>query len=345
MTADSTPQPVIDLLRSMGATADDLADPAFEPTSLAVKLSLLPEPDTLTTAELAAVAQTTPEHISELRLALGATTAEPDERVASSADATNFASLVAAEAFFGPAAIQDLARVIGLTTSRLSEAIISSFLVNVGRQFLGTDDELLDMTRANAAAADFMPLLLGTIDRALRRHLVDSGRATDTTTPDGSFEIHELAVGFIDLVGSTELTDALSFEDAGQMFHQFDHITTRTIAGLGGRVVKLIGDEVMFEVSSLEGAITIGQAVMAGLAAVADMPATRCGIVCGPVLLRDGDVYGSTVNMAARLVSAAAPSTMLVVPEPTTTTSTEVVGLTVRGIAEPVTAWRIEPPI
>lgn len=342
MTADSTPQPVIDLLRSMGATDDDVADPAFEPTSLAVKLSLLPEPDTLTTDELAVLAGTTPEHISELRLALGATSAEPDEPVASSADATNFASLVAAEAFFGPAAIQDLARVIGLTTSRLSEAIISSFLVNVGRQFLGTDDELFDMTKANAAAADFMPLLLGVIDRTLRRHIVESGRSTDTTTPEGSFEIQELAVGFIDLVGSTELTDTLSFEDAGEMFHQFDHITTRTIAGLGGRVVKLIGDEVMFESSSLEGAIRIGQAVIAGLAAVADMPATRCGIVHGPVLLRDGDLYGSTVNMAARLVSAAAPGTMLVVPEPTTSASTPIGGLALRGIAEPATAWKVE---
>ena len=75
----------------------------------------------------------------------------------------------------------------------------------------------------------------------------------------------------------------------------------------GGRVVKLIGDAVMFTAPSIERACTIAFALIGEVANHANLPTVRAGVAAGEVLVRHGDTFGPVVNLAARLVDHAEP--------------------------------------
>ena len=80
----------------------------------------------------------------------------------------------------------------------------------------------------------------------------------------------------------------------------------------GARLVKLIGDEAMFVAGSAEQAASIARTLVRAAHDDPRLPDVRIGLGAGEVLVRDGDVFGPTVNRAARLVSVAEPSTVLV---------------------------------
>ena len=79
-----------------------------------------------------------------------------------------------------------------------------------------------------------------------------------------------------------------------------------------GRVVKLIGDEVMFVAESIDAAVDIGIGLVMRLAAIEDMPPIHCGIAFGPTVSVGGDVFGQTVNLASRLTTVARAGTIVV---------------------------------
>jgi class 3 adenylate cyclase len=117
------------------------------------------------------------------------------------------------------------------------------------------------------------------------------------------------AVLFADVSGSTRL-----YESAGDAVAH--GAIDRCIAALrgateaaGGRVVKTIGDEIMALFASPDaaaGAAAAMHAAIGTLPAVNDIRlAVRIGFHAGPVIQRDGDVFGDTVNVAARLVELA----------------------------------------
>lgn len=310
LSPESALEQTLALLRQLGATDADLADPDFEPSALAAMLSMTPERDTISLRELAERSGADLDDVVSIRLALGSATDDLDSPSATESDVEFMRSLGVAIEFFGATAVHDLARVIGGAATRMGDALVSMFIVNMGRRQHSTAEDDLIVTQANASAAQFMPLMMHAIDTAIRRHVVNNGRGTDS--PAGEFETQHIAIGFADLVGSTRLTRSLSFVDAGRLFRAFDETTTRTVVANGGRVVKLIGDEVMFAADDLDAAVTISAAVRTALAANTAMPPTRGGVAFGPALLRDGDVYGNVVNLAARLAKAAPAASILV---------------------------------
>jgi adenylate cyclase len=80
-------------------------------------------------------------------------------------------------------------------------------------------------------------------------------------------------------------------------------------------VVKMIGDEVMFEAAELEEAVLIALELSEAYHDDAVVKDIRVGLAFGPVLAREGDLYGPTVNLAARLVGLARPGTVLTTSE------------------------------
>ena len=108
-----------------------------------------------------------------------------------------------------------------------------------------------------------------------------------------------VAIGFADLSGYTELTAELDAERLSEFVGRWEALAYDTVAQHGGRVVKTIGDEVMFAGLSSQVART---AIALRDAAHADeLPAVRTGIAAGMVVARDGDFYGPVVNLASRL--------------------------------------------
>ena len=87
----------------------------------------------------------------------------------------------------------------------------------------------------------------------------------------------------------------------------FDAVTAH-----GGRVVKMIGDEVMFTVDSPRAAAEISLSLAEGTRGADDLTELRVGMAYGPLLEREGDLYGPVVNLASRMTAVAFPGTILV---------------------------------
>jgi adenylate cyclase len=125
-------------------------------------------------------------------------------------------------------------------------------------------------------------------------------------------EVHTRTIGFVDLVDSTSLSTALSPRVLVDLLVDFEVTASDLIAARGGRVVKLIGDEVMFVAVDPSTATDIGLALIETLAEHPVVPPVRVGVASGDVVLRDGDFSGAVVHLAARAVKVARPGSLLV---------------------------------
>ena len=120
-----------------------------------------------------------------------------------------------------------------------------------------------------------------------------------------------LTVGFVDLVGYTALSQELEQDDIAALVGRFEALAYDTVAEHGARVVKMIGDEVMF-VSEDAGAAALIALRLTERSAVDDvLPEARAGLACGPVVAYEGDYYGPVVNLASRMVGLARPGSVL----------------------------------
>ena len=124
-----------------------------------------------------------------------------------------------------------------------------------------------------------------------------------------------MAVGFADMVGFTMLSQHLGDEELAAVVARFEELAHDTVVALGGRVVKMIGDEVMFVVSSASGAAQIGLSLAEAYSDDELLSDVRVALSIGPVLVKDGDYYGPVVNLASRLVNVAHPGTVLISDE------------------------------
>jgi adenylate cyclase len=114
-----------------------------------------------------------------------------------------------------------------------------------------------------------------------------------------------IAIGFADLAGYTELSAELEPDRLTGLVNTWEEIAYDTVAQQGGRIVKTIGDEVMFAGVSAQVASTA--IALRDAARARGLPAVHAGIAAGPVIARDGDFYGPVVNLASRLTAAAPP--------------------------------------
>ena len=111
---------------------------------------------------------------------------------------------------------------------------------------------------------------------------------------------------FADLAGFTALTEAHGDETAADLATDFSERVRVLVAGVGGGEQKLIGDAVMVRVGSAAAAIELGLGIIDRVCAAPGFPVVRIGMNTGSATRRDGDWFGSAVNVAARVSAAAA---------------------------------------
>ncbi len=121
------------------------------------------------------------------------------------------------------------------------------------------------------------------------------------------------AVAFIDLTGFTRLTEERGDEVAAAIAMRLGELSVDTVRRGGGRVVKLLGDGVLVRFDDASAAADSTLDLLAALAP-AGLPSGHAGLASGPLIARDGDVFGRTVNLAARIADAT-PDGHLYVPE------------------------------
>jgi adenylate cyclase len=166
--------------------------------------------------------------------------------------------------------------------------------------------------RLDELAQSALPRVEALQDYAWRRHLAGAtARALDVEAPGSSTAL--LAVGFVDIVGYTSRSKRLDERELVGWLEHFESEAAGTVVDHGGRIIKTIGDEVLFVADRAEDAAEVAL-LLAERGAEEDdpFPAVRAGVAYGDVVSRLGDVFGPTVNIAARLTSVARPGTVLV---------------------------------
>lgn len=145
---------------------------------------------------------------------------------------------------------------------------------------------------------------------------VEAGLAASDHLRDGTEDDAPLplarAVGFADMVSYTSLSRQMNERTLAQMVQRFENKCAEIISIGGGRLVKTIGDEVLFNAETPEAGAQISLALARAMSEDPVLPSARVSLVWGRVLSRLGDIYGPTVNLASRLTSLADPGTVLV---------------------------------
>ncbi len=117
----------------------------------------------------------------------------------------------------------------------------------------------------------------------------------------------ELAVGFADIAGYTAISEQVDETELSALLSRFEGRVYDTVAGRGARIVKSIGDAVMF----VGLPASVARVALELSEPYEGLPSLRQGVAYGPVLARDGDYYGPIVNLASRLSDIANPGTVL----------------------------------
>ncbi|GGX89062.1 adenylate/guanylate cyclase domain-containing protein [Streptomyces hiroshimensis] len=218
------------------------------------------------------------------------------------------AGLVEAGLLSEPMAVQ-VARSTGQTTARLADWQIDSFLEGL------TEPQEPGMTRTEITYP-LVELLLPELEEFLiyvwRRQLAAATGRVVQAQDDAEMVDRRLAVGFADLVGFTRLTRRLEEEELGELVEAFETTAADLVAAHGGRLIKTLGDEVLYSADDAGTAAEIGLRLIETMTHDETMPELRVGIAFGTVTTRMGDVFGTTVNLASRLTSIAPKDAVLV---------------------------------
>ena len=150
---------------------------------------------------------------------------------------------------------------------------------------------------------------------------------------------------FADLVGFSALTDAHGDRDAVVVADRLLALAEQALGG-GVEVVKTIGDAVMLRGDEIAPTLETVARLVSAIHAEPKYPTVRVGVHVGPIITRPGDVFGQTVNVAARLASAARPG-QVVASRPVVAgagprfVANPLGPLTLRNIAEPVESFAV----
>ena len=178
-------------------------------------------------------------------------------------------------------------------------------MVNVAPQALEQDASGLEMARANTDSIALLGGLTRGFDTFLRHHIERSFRPVGAPNVTPGIDLVRRSVGFADIVDSTAWTQQLELPALSAALTVFDSTASEVVVGHGGRVVKLIGDSVMFVSEDAVAAIEIALALIDTFTAHDVLPPVRAGIATGDVVARAGDYSGAVVNLAARAVGVA----------------------------------------
>ena len=277
-------------------------------TGLAADLALRPG-ERLRLEELATELDMRAEHIQRIRLAAGLPPAEPDAPVFTPDDAAILRAFQVGAELFGQPFVLPFARVVGSALARIAEATIALYLVNVERPLVEASARELNL-EAMRSLKSIPPVL----EALFRAHLANAIRRSRRARARAGSDLAQMTVGFVDLVGFTPLSRQLSSQELGALVDRFETQANDITTARDGRLVKIIGDEVMFVAVDAAAACDIALTLVDRFRADASvMP--RGGLATGTLLMRGGDYYGPVVNLASRLADLAVPREVLVTTE------------------------------
>jgi class 3 adenylate cyclase len=305
---DAELRQLLQRLVELGASQDEI-DEALRTgqlSDLALDIALRPPGETMTLDQFIESSGLEADLVRELWSALGFPTSGRVRVTPDLAAAIRF--LIAMAGLFQRDTSFAMARVLGSTSSRLAEALIGAFRVDVELPNIASGAHVWGRVNDTITAGqELLPLFEAALSAIFRRHMVLTSYQLWMPDEERATVTHQRTVGFADLVGSTETVRAASARALAVAVREFEELVWDLVTTAGGRLVKLIGDEAMFVIEDPAKACDVA------LRLVDTSPqAVRVGLAHGTVVALYGDYYGEIVNLAARLVNAAEPSTVVV---------------------------------
>lgn len=308
-----------------------------ESTIGALDEELLGGPRTLTARDLAERAGVDLEMVRGFWRTMGLPHADPDDPVytARDAEAVDRAAALMRDHGLDLATVITVTRALGHTSDRLALWQVEALVEDMSNRYELDDAtaRLLVLDRLEGLA----PLLEAQLVHSYRRQLsaiagryaAEFGELRDPG-PDRMALPLARAVGFADMVSFTRRTAGLGSTDLSQFVQRFETAARDVVTAAGGRVVKTIGDAVLFVADDAPTGASVAIGLADALGTELDVSTAqragglaegargvtpvRVGFVWGRVLSRFGDVFGPHVNLAARLTDIAEPSTVLTDP-------------------------------
>ncbi len=199
-----------------------------------------------------------------------------------------------------------LTRAVGQTMARLADWQVATLAARVEQ--LEAGDEATGSRIGSAlrltedVGVPFEKLLV----YSWRRHLAAAvARVEALGANDVDLHTTRVTVGFADLVRFTALSNQLSEDRIGDLVEIFESRCADVVAASRGRIIKTLGDSVLFVSEDPVGAMDIALGIIDVIGHDSRLPDVRIGLATGSVVLQLGDVYGPPVNMAARLTGVA----------------------------------------
>jgi len=245
-----------------------------------------------------------------------------------------------------------IARIYGESARRATEASVRFWDEHVETRLNELDPSgALDAVRASTRAR-LSPELETTLLWLHRRHMEHETYSIIVQNTERALERSGLraprvalpAIAFLDISGFTSLTEEQGDEAAVALVGALEELVDTIVRSHRGRIVKRLGDGVMLHFTEPGRAVAAARELVTG-AGPAGLPPARVGIDSGRAVFRDGDYYGRTVNVAARITDYAAPGEVLVsdavaaaLPDPARLEELGPVEL--KGLRDPVTLHR-----
>ena len=281
--------------------------------------SLLGGPQTLTIEDVASMAGATIEEVQDFWVAMGFPSPRREEKVFTENDAKLFLqwSRFMASGAIDTATARSLLRANSHLADRLGLWQVEALVEDTMRRF-GLDD-----TAARMYVLDHIRERVDVLEDVLRhswRRQLDallkrmdheiSTRGHEGLQP--RFPLNR-SLGFVDMVSYTS-SSAILGGKLVDLIGRFEQLSRDAVTDAGGRVVKMIGDAVMYIADDLETGLRVAVSLIEQLGADDQMLPVRASFVRGDVFSRSGDVFGPTVNLASRLVDIAPVGKILMDP-------------------------------
>jgi adenylate cyclase len=304
------PTPALtEFLLSLGATPEGIAA-AGQSALVGLSADLVfGAGEVLTAGQLAEQVGTSVDQVLRVWRALGVDVPGPEVTMFSPADVDLLRTLVSTD-LLSEEEGDEFLHVVGSSLARIAEAGIAFYVQSVEAELSAQGADTLRLAQKGAAAAH-TALELGTGLGAVFAHLMRDGvvrqRLAQAEVTDRA--LFRLAVGFVDLVGFTPLSHRMGTRELSDFIGQFETRAFGVAVDHGGRIIKHIGDEVMFVAIDPVAACQLALALMVEFMGDGIQP--RGGLAYGDVVARQGDYYGEVVNLASRLADLAIPGEVL----------------------------------
>ncbi|WP_372728705.1 adenylate/guanylate cyclase domain-containing protein [Nocardioides sp.] len=200
----------------------------------------------------------------------------------------------------------NLTRAVGQTMARLADWEVGTLVHRIEKLERGDQATGSRIGSAQRMMEGLNKPFEGLLLYAWRRHLAAAvARIEALGAKEEDLHTSQVTVGFADIVSFTALSNEISEARIGDLVEVFESRCADVVAGQRGRIIKSIGDSVLFVNDDPISAYDTAEGIISVIGRDDRMPDVRVGLATGSVVMRLGDVFGPPVNLASRLTAVA----------------------------------------